>query len=225
MKIHLFFVLILCCVVQLNFAQYKSFSFSAQGDTINIIDSKGLKQGKWVITVGELRGEPGYVEEGIYAKDKKEGYWRRYSIEGDLLSVENYKYGGKDGIQQYFSFIGSLEKEESWHSYNPDAPYDTIPVYGPDNNDIIEFKIVKATQYSVPHGDWKFYEPGSGRIYKVEKYDRGQLVKDKPKEQPEVAATPEKPKVKEKPKEVLDYEKKYSGKKKSHMERIGKTSL
>ena len=93
MKIHLFFVLILCCVVQLNFAQYKSFSFSAQGDTINIIDSKGLKQGKWVITVGELRGEPGYVEEGIYAKDKKEGYWRRYSIEGDLLSVENYKYG------------------------------------------------------------------------------------------------------------------------------------
>ncbi len=206
-------------------AQYKSFSLTQDGDTVNITDGKGLKQGKWIVSVGELRGEPGYDEEGVYKNDKKEGVWRKYTSEGDLLAIENYRYGGKDGLQQYYSFLGSLTKEEEWHSYNPDAPYDTIPIYGAENNQILEYKIVKATQYSVPHGLWKYYE--GGRVSKVEKYDRGMLQKDtddKPLVTTDKPVT-DKPKQKTKPQEVLQYEKKYSQKKRTHMERVGKTSL
>ena len=57
-------VLILSGLVTM--AQYKSFTLSPQGDTLNIVDKKNLKQGKWVNTMPELRGEPGYDEEGYY---------------------------------------------------------------------------------------------------------------------------------------------------------------
>src|SRR6476661_11188529 len=135
-----------------GFCQYKEFKLNAKGDTINIIDKKGQKQGKWVVRVDELRGEPGYEEEGMYRNNEKDGYWRRYSLDGDLLAVEQYKLGGKDGLQQYYSFVGELVREESWRGYNPDAPYDTIPVYGTGSNEIVEYKIVKALPYSVKQG-------------------------------------------------------------------------
>ncbi|MEO7767355.1 MAG: hypothetical protein ABIS01_08010 [Ferruginibacter sp.] len=211
-------------------AQYKSYSLSPRGDTVNAIDNKGLKLGKWIVSVGELRGEPGYEEEGVYKNGKKDGTWRRYNTTGDILAIENYRFGGKDGLQEYFSFLGDLQRHEEWHAYNPDVPYDTIPVYGTGSNEIISFKIVKAEQYSVPHGEWKYYEPG-GRLSKYEKYDRGQLLKDKGDEDIATAvATKEvdetsKGKEKVKTKEILEYEKKYSKKKRKKLERDGQTGL
>lgn len=216
-------VLISIVVLASATAQYKEFKISPSGDTLNIIDNKGLRQGKWVNVVGELRGEPGYEEEGVYKDDKKTGPWRKYTANGDIIAMENYKFGGKDGVQQYFSFLGNLEREESWRGYNPDAPYDTIPVYGTGSNEVLEFKIVKAEQYSVPHGDWKFYNP-QGHIVKIETYDRGALQKPGGNQQATVQKK-EQPKEKEKPQEVLDYEKKYSKKKRAQMERDGRTSL
>lgn len=205
-------------------AQYKDFKLSPKGDTLNIVDKKGLKQGKWVNTVGEVRGEPGYEEEGYYKDDKKTGPWRKYTANGDIIAIENYAFGGKSGAQQYFSFFGSLEREEEWRGYNPDAPYDTIPVYGTGNNEVIDYKIVKAEQYSVPNGDWKYYNP-EGHIIRIEHYDRGQLLKEGADKKPTTAAVDKKPEEKTKPQEILDYEKKYSKKKRKQMEREGKTSL
>ena len=190
-------------------AQYKTYKLSIKGDTINAIDNKDMKQGKWVIHVDALRGEPGYEEEGIFLNDKKEGAWRKYTLKGDLTALENYKYGGKDGLAQYFTPLGDLLREENWRAYNPDAPYDTIPVYGTGNNEIISYKIVKAEQYSVKNGDWTYYDPSTGRILKLEKYDRGHLL-----EQPKSEIVIDEPMKKIKPKEVLEYEKKNSGKKK-----------
>ena len=79
-------------------AQYKSFILSPKGDTLNVVDKKNLKQGRWVISVVELRGEPGYDEEGYFKDDKKTGPWRKYNSTGDILAVENYKAGGKEGV-------------------------------------------------------------------------------------------------------------------------------
>ena len=205
-------------------AQYKDFMLTPKGDTVNAIDKKGLKQGKWINSVEELRGEPGYEEEGLYKDDKKSGTWRKYNLNGDLIAVENYRLGGKHGTQEYFSFLGNIERHEEWKGYNPDAPYDTIPVYGEGNNEVIDFKIVQAEQYSVPHGEWKYFNP-SGHIVKIENYDRGLLLKDKADEVPLAKATPAQPKEKVKTKEILEYEKKYSKKKRKQMERDGKTSL
>ena len=217
-KVLLIFVALQFLLLQAH-AQYKTFKISVKGDTINAIDNKGMKQGKWIIHVDALRGEPGYEEEGVFLNDKKEGLWRKYTLQGDITAIENYKFGGKDGLSQYFSPLGDLLREEHWRAYNPDAPYDTIPVYGTGNNEIISFKIVKAEQYSVKNGDWTFYDPSTGRILKIDKYDRGRLL-EAPKST-EVAT--EEPMKKIKPKEVLEYEKKNSGKKKVRV-RDGSTS-
>ena len=207
-------------------AQYKDYSLSAEGDTLNATDKNGLKQGRWVTTVGEIRGEPGYDEEGLYKDDKKTGVWRRYTSSGDILAIENYLFGGKDGRQEYFYFLGLLQRQEGWRGFNPKAPFDTIPVYGKENNEILTYKIVKAQQYSVPDGEWKYYNAAGG-VIKTEKYDRGSLVTE-PEKNTVVLETPkvESPaKEKVKTKEILDYEKKYSKKKRQALERVGKTGL
>ena len=207
-------------------AQYKDYKISPKGDTLNAVDKSGLKQGKWVNTIGEIRGEPGYEEEGFYKNDKKTGAWRKYNSTGDLTAIENYLFGGKDGLQEYFSFLGSLEKQEEWRGFNPDAPYDTIAVYGAGNNEIIDYKIVKAEQYSVPNGDWKYFDQ-NGRLLKMDRYDRGKLVpNNEPAKKETVARTEtDKPQEKVKTKEILEYEKKYSKKKRAKLERDGKTAL
>jgi hypothetical protein len=207
-------------------AQYKDFKLSPTGDTLNAVDKNSLKQGKWVNTIGEIRGEPGFEEEGFYKNDKKTGAWRKYNTTGDLIAVENYLFGGKDGIQEYFSFLGSLEKQEEWRGFNPDAPYDTIAVYGSGNNEIIDYKIVKAEQYSVPNGDWKYFDQ-NGRMLKMERFDRGKLLQneDPIKKETVVKTETDKPQEKVKTKEVLEYEKKYSKKKRAKLERDGKTAL
>jgi hypothetical protein len=203
-------------------AQYKTYSISAKGDTINAIDKKDRKQGKWVVHVDEVRGEPGYEEEGIFKDDKKEGIWRLYNLTGDLVGVENFKLGGKDGIQQYYTYLGDLYREESWRGYNPDSPYDTIPIYGTGTEEIVDYKIVKAEQYSVRHGEWKYYDPSTGRLTKSEKYDRGLLLKPGAQTTAPVATT-DKPKKVEKTPEMLEWEKKNKGKKKAL--RDGRTGM
>lgn len=229
LKLHqlslLFFANALLC--NISFAQYKDYRLSDNGDTLNAIDQQNRKQGKWINQIPELRGEPGYEEEGVYKNNEKTGPWRKYNLTGDLIAIENYKNGGKHGIQEYFSFLGSIIRHEEWKGYDPDAPYDTIAVYGTGNNEIIDYKIIKANQYSVPHGDWRYYAE-NGMVINTEKYDRGFLVKDPPpnteKEKP-VTATGAKPKEKPKTQEMLDYEKKYSKKKRGQMEREGRTGL
>ena len=71
LKIQLLWILTMMMFVWVTdvSAQYKSFKLNADGDTLNAITNSGLKQGKWVVHVDEIRGEPGYEEEGIFAKE------------------------------------------------------------------------------------------------------------------------------------------------------------
>lgn len=191
-------------------AQYKSFMLNDKGDTLNIIDKNGIKQGKWVVHVDALRGEPGYEEEGIFKNNAKEGLWRKYNLTGDLLAIENYLHGGKDGAQQYFTFLGDLERVETWRAYNPDAPYDTVAVYGTGNNEIVSYKIVKAVPYSVKNGEWKYYDPATGRLMRTEQWEMN-VLKQPGNAGKEVVATPKK--KPEKTPEMLEWDKKNKGKK------------
>lgn len=192
----------------ISMAQLKSYTLSPSGDTLNKIDQDGLKQGKWVVSVPPLRGERGYEEEGIFIDNEKEGPWRKYTTAGDFIAMENFRKGYKDGTCQYFSPYGELLREESWRAYNPDSPYDTVAVYGTDNNEIIQYKVVKAAPYSVKHGTWTYYDQVTGRILKTEEYELNRLI-----DAPKATSAFEEPMKKIKPAEVIEYEKKNSGKK------------
>ena len=175
-----------------------------------------MKQGKWVVRVEDLRGEPGYEEEGYFVDDKKEGPWRKYNLTGDLLAIENYRWGFRDGKQQYFTMLGDLLREESWKAVNPENPYDTIDVPDLDNPAVSVSKVIKHDGTEIKHGTWKLYDPATGFIVKTETFIYGQKSGPGGTVDGTTANSnaPASQKQKEKPKEVLDFEKKNAGKKK-----------
>jgi hypothetical protein len=217
-------------------AQWKNYIIGTKGDTLNRVDMKGLKQGPWVVHVDDLRGERGYEEEGVFWNDKKEGVWRRFSLEGDMIAVENYRFGYKDGKNVYFNYQGELMREESWRAIDPQNPYDTVNVYDlQDPTKVVGRQVIKVEPSSYKHGTWKFYDPQMGTIEKTE-----QWVMDKPKEKEKAVASndddlapidpvnsgatvkKEEKKNLTKPQAVLDFEKKNAGKKKTKV-RTGQT--
>ncbi|HWB27346.1 MAG TPA: hypothetical protein VG738_17850 [Chitinophagaceae bacterium] len=157
------------------YSQCKTYIIGIKHDTLNCTDYSNLKQGKWVVNVPAKYGNPGYSEEGVFLNDKKEGMWRRYSIHGDILAIENYKWGVKDGICDYYTLMG-LEHEESWRATNPDNPYDTIQVPSLDDPDKIYLRVIKIDASTVEHGTWTFYDPQTGLVTKQVTYVLGQQV-------------------------------------------------
>jgi hypothetical protein len=195
-----------------GFSQPGSFIIGVKGDTLNKVDSKSMKQGKWVVRIDEVRGEPGHEEEGEFKNNRKEGTWRIYSLQGDLTGLEFYKWGNKDGVCQYFNGSGALVREESWRALNPDKLYDTLEIEDIDHLNEYKTVIVKNEGVAIRHGQWKFYDPSTGMINKIQTYTMGKLETSKNdggSDSTKLAA-----KTMVKPKEVQDYEKKNAGKKK-----------
>ena len=195
-----------------GFSQAGSFTIGVKGDTLNKVDMKNMKQGKWVERRDEIRGEPGDEEEGEYKNNRREGTWRIYSLQGDLTALEFYKWGNKDGVCQYFNASGSLVREESWRALNPDKLYDTLDIEDIDHLNEYKTVIVKNEGVAIRHGQWKFYDPSTGMINKIQTYTMGKL--ENPKSGTGSDSTKNVSKTRVKPKEVQDYEKKNAGKKK-----------
>jgi hypothetical protein len=195
-----------------GYSQPGSFIIGVKGDTLNKVDFKNLKQGKWVIRTDEIRGEPGDEEEGEYKNNRKEGTWRIYSLQGDLTGLEFYRWGNKDGNCQYFNASGSLVREESWRALNPDKLYDTLEIEDIDHLNEYKTVIVKNEGVAIRHGQWKFYDPSTGMINKIQTYTMGKL--ENPKSDSGSDSTKNVSRTMVKPKEVQDYEKKNAGKKK-----------
>lgn len=191
-----------------GYSQWKSFIISPKGDTLNCVDKQDHRQGRWVNHFDEVRGEPGYEEEGSYKDNRKEGTWRLYSLQGDFIGAEFYKWGNKDGVCQYFGLNGSLLREESWRALNPDKVYDTLQVEDVEHLDHYKTVIVKNEGVAIKDGVWKFYDPFTGMVARTETYTLGKL--EKSGSTTTAAAAPA---TSTKPKEVLDFEKK-AGKKK-----------
>ncbi|MBL7699395.1 MAG: hypothetical protein JNK79_14620 [Chitinophagaceae bacterium] len=193
------------------FSQWKDYRLINDGkDTINRIDQNGIKQGEWVVHMESLRGEPGFEEEGVFVNNRKEGEWRVFNLMGDLIGIEHYKWGNKDGVAQYFDINGALRMEQSWKALNPDKAYDTILVEDVDKLDSYHEVIVKNDGASLKHGTWRYYDPASGTVIRSETYTLGKLEGDNSA----AVAEPQEKKAVPKPKEVLEFEKKAKGKKK-----------
>lgn len=201
-----------------GFGQCKSFSLSDKGDTLNCIDYNGMKQGPWIIKQAALRGTPGYEEEGEFVNDKKEGLWRRFSEQGDPISVQTYKWGLLDGTSHYYTLQG-LVREENWYAMDPAKKFDTIQV--PDLYKDGEYHevVIKNEGRSLKHGRWTYYDPGTGFVSNREDYFRDSAVNSlamfginkNAKGTPDTTKTAKKI---DKPAVVQEWEKKNAGKKK-----------
>ena len=171
-------VLFLLMIGQSLLAQHWiDYSVTPRGDTINRIDKQKFKQGPWSFHYEQVRGEPGFDEEGYFVDDKKEGVWKKYSLMGDLIANEFYKFGYRDGKQQYYTVLGDLLREESWKAVNPKNPYDTILVPDLDHPDIMVEKIIKHEAAEVKNGTWTYYNSSTGAVAKTEKFIFGQVDK------------------------------------------------
>ena len=191
-----------------GYSQWKSYTLSPNGDTLDCVDKQDRRQGRWVNHVDALRGEAGFDEQGVYVDGRKEGLWKIFSLQGDLIGVETYKWGLKDGVCQYFGMNGSLLREESWKALNPDKLYDTVVVEDLDHLDKYNTVVVKNEGAAIRNGTWKFYDPMTGMVSRTENYTLGKLEGGS---NPSAAAAPSK--TVSKPKEVLEFEKR-AGKKK-----------
>ncbi len=156
-------------------AQYwKEFKITPRGDTINRIDKNNKKQGPWWFRYEEVRGEPGFEEEGYFYNDKKQGPWKKFSLMGDLIAQEYFIAGYRDGKQLYYNRLGDLIREESWKSVDPSNPYDTIMVPDIDYPERMIKKVIKHEAAEVKHGVWNYYDPVMGTVTKTERFVFGQ---------------------------------------------------
>ncbi len=177
-----------------------------------------MRQGPWFIRLDEVRGEPGYEEQGYFVDSKKEGAWTRFNLMGDVIAREFYKFGYRDGKQLYYSRMGDLIREESWRSVNPANPYDTIVVPDIDHPDRMVEKVIKHESAEVKHGTWTYYDGVTGAVVKTEHFVFGQVDKSKspltpsssplPKQKEEGAAPAKKPV----PAAIQQYQKNKKGK-------------
>jgi antitoxin component YwqK of YwqJK toxin-antitoxin module len=202
------------------FGQCKSYKLSDKGDTLNCIDFKDRKQGPWIETFPELRGNPGYEAEGEYKNGQREGIWRKFTLQGDVLAVESYSWGLLNGKAQYYSLMG-LEREESWWAIDPGQKFDTIDIPDLYTDGIYRRVIVPNEGHSMKHGSWTWYNTMTGRIERSQEFIRDSAVSltesmgIATKKRTSDGSMPDSANKKvEKPSVVTEWEKKNSGKKK-----------
>jgi hypothetical protein len=201
----IFLILVIAQLASLSArSQLKDYTIGPRGDTLNAVDQQNRKQGKWVNHYDEIRGEKGFEEQGVYKDDKKEGVWKLFSLEGDLIGIEQYKWGNKAGICQYFGINGTLLREESWVALNPNQLYDTLVVEDIEHLDKYKTVIVKNTGAAIKDGIWKYYDPFTGTISRTETWELGKMEKSQAGQR----ALPDSTQAVAKPKEVLEFEKK-----------------
>jgi hypothetical protein len=221
--------------------QLKDYQLTTKGDTINRIDVKDHKHGRWIIRVEDNMGEPGFQEEGSFIDNQKEGEWKVYSLMGDPIGEEVYKYGQKSGKQLYFDIHGNLIREEHWRAITPDNAYDTVqaPDWKKDpTGNTTKWIVVKLEGNALKHGKWSFYDEQSRLVrtdvyvldklsesmlitydYKTGKLDKKEkTVYDIETGKPVASAAYQRPAVVEKPKIAQDFEKIKKGKKKKYQD-------
>ncbi len=210
-------------------AQCKSYRLSTNNDTINCTDTSNLKQGIWVNTVAALRGEPAYTEQGSYHDGLKEGTWYRFNDMEDVMAVENYRFGYKNGNSTYYNLFGIL-RQESWKAIDPKNPYDTIKVYDLEDASKYRWQVVRVDATTVKHGTWLYYDPQRNTIIRSEEYVLDELVSNPKKTQlvgindKNGNGTDSLTAAQNKPQEVLDFER-LKGRKKKIILRDGATGI
>lgn len=112
------YIILILLVYQISYAQFISFEKGVSGDTINVIDNFGKKQGKWIIKGKHKQGTcytaEQKVEEGKYVDNRKIGKWLEYYCNGNLKNQLTFQNGRPDGYMIMYHENGKVMEEGSW---------------------------------------------------------------------------------------------------------------
>lgn len=109
----------------ISFMLMNGFAY-AQSDSLNVTDTQGWKQGKWVESSdgddseGCTAGTK--LEEGFYKDNKKVGLWRRFWCNGKLKNELVYNPDRSISSKDYYQ-DGKLKEEGTWNSFGWVGPY------------------------------------------------------------------------------------------------------
>jgi antitoxin component YwqK of YwqJK toxin-antitoxin module len=92
----------------------------ATGSQINMTDTKGQRQGYWII-LGSMIDDREYkpeskVEEGNYSDNRKQGLWKKYWPSGKVRSEINYTDGKPEGEYILYYENGKIEEHSHWYN-------------------------------------------------------------------------------------------------------------
>ncbi|MBK7762735.1 MAG: hypothetical protein IPI46_05095 [Bacteroidetes bacterium] len=153
-----------------------SFEILENGDTINRLDSKNNRHGKWMAEYPAHHEEPAYIEIGNYVQGAKQGLWQSYYTNGILISEVNYKNNLKDGEARYYDESGLLCIGH-YLALNAKYEFDTVYVEQVDKDELKPM-VVKTDVGSIRHGSWTYYEPPSREIKRVIEFQGDDVVFD-----------------------------------------------
>lgn len=173
-----FILLILCSFVTL---------FAAAQAGMNSVDAKNRKHGPWVEEVPSIRGEPGYSWEGVYKNGRKEGIWKKFNSNGDVMAEEMFKNGTLDGLCKYYYPDGKLSATGNMIAVDLEGQKDTVVVIDPVSGEETLTEVVRKGN-SVKHGEWRVFDEDGSMMR--ETYERGELGTSVSGNRPRNAGTP-----------------------------------
>ncbi|OQX78816.1 MAG: hypothetical protein B6D61_04655, partial [Bacteroidetes bacterium 4484_249] len=164
---------------------YYKKGFITDIENINRIDRAGMKQGKW-----KYFYEEGNISlEGEYKNDLKNGYFKEYAKNGNLISTSKYI----DGIlQEDVAELAKLDIKTEYYpsgkpkivaSYKNDVPEGVRREYSPEGEIVAGYIFKRGNivgegiidEAGMKDGPWKEYYP-NGAVKSVGTYDKGKRI-------------------------------------------------
>lgn len=152
---------------------------------MNSVDAKKRKQGPWSEQIASVRGEPAYTWEGSYKNDRKEGIWKKYNANGDVIAEETFKNGVLDGLCKYYYPDGKPSATGNMLAVELEGQVDTVAVVDPVSGEETLTEVVRKGN-SVKHGEWRVYDEDGSMVR--ETYERGELSTSAPGSRTRTAA-------------------------------------
>jgi len=157
-------VMFLGIIISFVFLFGQSFEINPlkAGDTINVIDLNGKKQGKWIVfgkhKPGTCYAQNQKVEEGLYKDNRKTGKWIDYYCNSNKKSEITYVNGRPNGYAIMYYENGNKKEEGNWVN----------------NRWVGNYKLYYENG-QVQH-DFKFNAGGKREGEQVYKYENGQTA-------------------------------------------------
>lgn len=170
--------IILLLLSFLAIAHLSQAQFPENLDSINRYDAYKRKVGFWLMKDIKGLDDPfPYTEYGEYSNGRKSGVWTKIDSYGRLKAMESFYKGILNGKVQYFE-KGKLNLEGHYRGLNPDIKIDTVPVYD-DDLELEVLVTVPTERGALKHGEWKYYDPTTGELLKIETYQVDSLIREK----------------------------------------------